>query len=307
MTESASGLYSIDEISRNLGIGKDNLRVWERRYQFPQPDRDAHGERVYSHQQLERLRLICRLLDQGYRPGKVVPLPPAQLLELADADRAKQQASVEPEIIALIDCVRNGDVEQLQAQLQQLLQQQPPAEFVLKTAAPLIRQTGNAWARGDLSIYMEHLITQQLSATLLQARSLVTAQENGFKVMLATLPGEPHGLGLTLVELLLKTESVKTLNLGTETPVDELVAACQALQPDALALSFSSMQKRPRLISSLQELANKIPASLSLLAGGEGICHLRALPERIQVVRKLEDLSQAIRSLQRTRSESSGQ
>jgi len=49
------------------------LRIWERRYGFPAPLRDAAGERVYPAEQVQRLRLLKRLLDSGHRPGRVVP------------------------------------------------------------------------------------------------------------------------------------------------------------------------------------------------------------------------------------------
>jgi DNA-binding transcriptional MerR regulator len=48
------------------------LRMWERRYRFPQPGRDSHGERVYLPEQVEKLRMIKRLMDRGQRPGKLV-------------------------------------------------------------------------------------------------------------------------------------------------------------------------------------------------------------------------------------------
>ena len=66
-------------MERQTGLGKDTLRVWERRYGFPTPSRDAHGERRYDEAQLQRLRLIKRLLDAGQRPHQVVPLPEAEL------------------------------------------------------------------------------------------------------------------------------------------------------------------------------------------------------------------------------------
>lgn len=51
---------SIADVERDTGLGKDTLRVWERRYGFPTPGRDAHGERRYDEAQLQRLRLIKR-------------------------------------------------------------------------------------------------------------------------------------------------------------------------------------------------------------------------------------------------------
>ena len=77
-------MMSIAAVERDTGLSKDTLRVWEKRYGFPTPMRDAQGERCYPLEQVERLRLIKRLLDVGHRPGRVVALPVADLQALAE-------------------------------------------------------------------------------------------------------------------------------------------------------------------------------------------------------------------------------
>ena len=57
-------MLSIAAVERDTGIGKDTLRVWERRYGFPVPERDVHGERIYPMSQVEKLRA------DGYNPRK---------------------------------------------------------------------------------------------------------------------------------------------------------------------------------------------------------------------------------------------
>jgi MerR family transcriptional regulator, light-induced transcriptional regulator len=54
---------SIAAVERDTGLTKDTLRVWERRYGFPQPDRDGGGERCYPLDQVEKLRVVKRLMD----------------------------------------------------------------------------------------------------------------------------------------------------------------------------------------------------------------------------------------------------
>ncbi|NDG58046.1 MAG: MerR family transcriptional regulator, partial [Betaproteobacteria bacterium] len=75
---------SISAVERDTGLSKDTLRVWERRYGFPEPVRDSLGERLYPVEQVERLRLIRRLMDAGHRPGKIMRMKPDQLQMLAD-------------------------------------------------------------------------------------------------------------------------------------------------------------------------------------------------------------------------------
>ena len=41
-------LLTISQVERDTGLSKDTLRIWERRYGFPNPGRDAQGERQIS-------------------------------------------------------------------------------------------------------------------------------------------------------------------------------------------------------------------------------------------------------------------
>ncbi|MBW2519281.1 MAG: MerR family transcriptional regulator, partial [Deltaproteobacteria bacterium] len=69
---------TIQQLSQEIGIGIDTLRIWERRYDFPVPCRNARGHRVYSSQQVEELRLVKKLQTFGQRPGKIFSLSPQE-------------------------------------------------------------------------------------------------------------------------------------------------------------------------------------------------------------------------------------
>ena len=69
--EAAQG-YSIRVASRLTGVSSDTLRMWERRYGFPKPERNESQVRVYSEADIERLVLISRALKAGYRSGEVI-------------------------------------------------------------------------------------------------------------------------------------------------------------------------------------------------------------------------------------------
>lgn len=60
---------------------------------------------------------------------------------------------------------------------------------------------------------------QSIPAQALQAKP---------KVLLTTLPGEPHGLGLLMVEALLALEGCPCVSLGVQTPQQELPQAAKA-------------------------------------------------------------------------------
>lgn len=71
-------LYRIGTIANLTGIAVERLRAWERRYGL-EPAHKAGKTRFYSREQLERLTLIKRLIDQGHPISTLVELDEEQL------------------------------------------------------------------------------------------------------------------------------------------------------------------------------------------------------------------------------------
>ena len=81
--QSADLILNISAVERETGLSKDVLRMWERRYGFPEPTRDDNAERQYPPEQVAKLRIIKRLMDTGMRPGKLMERSLAELNTLA--------------------------------------------------------------------------------------------------------------------------------------------------------------------------------------------------------------------------------
>ncbi len=65
-------MFPINVVEKETGISKYLLRMWERRYSFPRPIRDPKGERVYTPTDVEKLKLVKSLMEEGYRPSKII-------------------------------------------------------------------------------------------------------------------------------------------------------------------------------------------------------------------------------------------
>ena len=158
---------NISAVERETGLSKDVLRMWERRYAFPKPRRDDNGERQYSIAEVAKLRAIKRLMDIGMRPGKIIALSSDELGALAAArvGRAREVATpaLEGDVLSLI---KAHDITGLQHALATLLMRQGLQSFVRDTITPLNRAIGDAWMRGELQVFEEHLYTEQLQAAL---------------------------------------------------------------------------------------------------------------------------------------------
>jgi DNA-binding transcriptional MerR regulator len=61
--------YSIGAVARMVRIPPATLRTWEERYAVVQPVRSAGGHRLYSRQDVERLRFVADRVREGMSPG----------------------------------------------------------------------------------------------------------------------------------------------------------------------------------------------------------------------------------------------
>lgn len=77
--------YRSGAAARLAGLSVETLRVWERRYELSDTRRSAHGQRLYSAQQVQRLSLLKQLVDQGHPIGQLAHLSIERLRELAGA------------------------------------------------------------------------------------------------------------------------------------------------------------------------------------------------------------------------------
>ena len=130
-TESPAPGIGIAAVERDTGLGKDTLRIWERRYGFPRPLRDAFGERVYPPEQVEHLRLVKRLMDQGLRPGALLRQPMAELGALVAGGGAKVGADDTADWI--VPLLKARDIDPLRAELAQRLARDGLERFVIET------------------------------------------------------------------------------------------------------------------------------------------------------------------------------
>ncbi|UTW44280.1 MerR family transcriptional regulator [bacterium SCSIO 12696] len=73
---------SIGAAARMTGINPHTLRMWERRYQLGPERRSAGGQRAYTATDIDHLRLIKKLVDQGMRIKDIAQLPTKTLTSL---------------------------------------------------------------------------------------------------------------------------------------------------------------------------------------------------------------------------------
>lgn len=296
--EPSAGCYNIAAVERDTGLSKDTLRVWERRYGFPKPARDQHDERLYTLPQLEKLRLLRLLIDYGHRPGKIIGQSTAELTQLI-ASRAPEQ-SPPPEIAAILELLLQHDVDSFRNALLQALMKQGLMRFVTETVTGLNHWIGEAWLAGKVAVFDEHLYSEHIQNILRNAIIAQPGRGSAPRVLLTSLPGEKHRIGLLMVEAVLTAEGAACVALGNETPIIDIKDAAPAYRVDVVALSFSSAFTQNAALAGLGELRALLPAGVEIWGGGGALSRARKAPQDVLLLRSFDDMRYA---LQRWRAE----
>lgn len=284
----------IGSVERDTGLSKDTLRIWERRYGFPTPLRDANGERSYPPEQVEKLRTIKNLMDRGLRPGKIISLDLAELLALADTHTDAGRAPNSEHVEAVLSLIRAHQVDKVRHELSQIMVRQGAYRFLVDTVAPLNIAIGDAWVRGELEVFEEHLYTEVIQGLLRTAIASMPRAGTSPRVLLTTLPNEPHILGLLMAEIMFALDGATSVSLGTQTPMRDIIRAAASQNADIVALSFSGAYPSSQVGDALADLRARLPATIELWAGGANPALARCAMPGLCVVRGLDEVSSTL-------------
>ena len=261
---------TIGAVARATGLSTDTLRVWQKRYGFPVPERKASGHRLYSPGDVRRLRRISEALSRGHRPAQVVPMAEARLQTLLTETLG---AATVPETLAfpsLLPAVRRHDAASLTEVLFADAARLGPIEFLRRRVAPLVDEVGEAWAGGEIGIHHEHFFSERLSDVLRTIRLPYERAASGPRITLATFSGETHALGLQMAALVAAVSGLQPHLLGPDLPVAEIASAVRSRRSAAVGVSVSVSTAGSTTRDHLAQLRRATSSALPILVGGGG-------------------------------------
>jgi methylmalonyl-CoA mutase cobalamin-binding subunit len=168
--------------------------------------------------------------------------------------------------------------------------------FIADVVTPLLVDLGDAWSRGRLEVFEEHLCSESLEAVLRGAvMSLPEPPADAApRVLLATAPIEAHGLGLLMAEALFGAAGGDCMNLGRQTPLADIMMAARAHRAQIVALSFSSAVNPHQALEALSDLRAALAPGVELWAGCTLPAVQRRCPPQVRVISRLGDIEAEI-------------
>jgi MerR family transcriptional regulator, light-induced transcriptional regulator len=244
---------NIAALSRRTGVAPDTLRKWEQRYGVLQPSRTTGGQRRYDELDVARVEWLRDRLAEGYRIGEA-----AELLGGAPDVAGRTTDDLRAEIL---QAVVDADVGRLSGLLDRAFGLYAVERALAEIVAPVLREIGERWADGRISVGQEHLFSEAVRAQLERLLADARGDVRGMAV-LACAPGELHELGLLMLAVLLRADGWQVAYLGADTPATETAALAETLSAALVAISVS-MEERLDDLTSLRP-----PPGSTVVLGG---------------------------------------
>jgi MerR family transcriptional regulator, light-induced transcriptional regulator len=260
--EASAGYVRIGELSRRTGVSPELLRAWEQRYGLLEPTRSEGGFRLYSPQDEQRVAVMRAHLERGLSAAEAARLT-------IDGERPSAAAVETPALTRLAGELRDAldrlDESGAHQAIDRLLSGFSLDTVLREIVMPYLRDLGDRWARGEVSVAQEHFASQVLRGRLL---GLARGWDRGSgpRALLACMPREQHDLGLIVFGLGLRDRGWRITFLGPDTPLETLADAVGALQPDAVVLAATT----PERFDAGRDALRRLARAARLWAAGAG-------------------------------------
>lgn len=248
--------YRIQTVTQRTGIPSATLRAWERRYGFPKPSRaDGSTYRLYSEQDILDILEIKALCEEGMSPSDAVTWlrsthdhdDVSPDLETEHLHKVLQDPSNESNRIALqkiLDATRRFDHLNLEKAVREATLLGSGRRVFEEVFAPALREIGDQWHQGILSIGQEHLATELIESATRDMLRIVQPDQAPL-ILLACIENEQHALPLYGSAFLFTQWGYRVCILGANTPPQALKDSVIAMKPQAIGISIT--QQNPQI------------------------------------------------------------
>lgn len=265
--------YHIGAVAKLTGVSTHTIRVWERRYGAVSPRRSPGGTREYTEDDVDKLTLLKTLTDADHSIGQIAGLSVDELRPLLDAARDRGLApatTLDPQAAAVhrfLAALDRMDMEAAERVLLDVSQVVDPLSIVFDIMAPIVNEIGERWARGDLRISQEHAATATIRNFLGSFMRLGGPRDDAPVAAATTLSGEDHELGALMSAFVATVNGWRTIYLGPNLPVAEIVHVAETTGASLVLLSLVN-ERDDNPAEQLRDLLGALPENTRLLAGG---------------------------------------
>jgi methylmalonyl-CoA mutase cobalamin-binding domain/chain len=277
--ESREPRHPIGVVSSRTGLPQDVLRAWERRYEAVSPGRTDTGRRLYSDDDIEKLRLLRQAVESGRRISDVAGLGLGDLRSLVREDseaqansrrvaRRRKTASPDDYVEEGFEAIRGLDGPRLGRVLDEASRALSRSDLHERVIVPLLRRTGDGWRSGTLRIVNEHLASSVFRSFLGRLRWPEPSLNGRPRMVVTTVSGQAHELGALLAAATAVDCGWDAIYLGPSLPAEEIAEAAARSEAGVIGLSLVYPAIDARVSEELRNLRHYVGPDVTILVGG---------------------------------------
>ncbi|TAJ23624.1 MAG: hypothetical protein EPO68_02640 [Planctomycetota bacterium] len=167
---------------------------------------------------------------------------------------------------ALLDCDKERALREVDAALAE--SRVDPAALLDEVLPYAQREIGELWHRGSIGVAEEHFATQVTRQCI--GRLLARAQPaapGAARVVVTSLQGDGHDIGVQLVACAFELAGWRTVFLGANTPIEEVVAIARKLDAQVVALGGTLDEHRAPIAAAVRALRAGAPRARVIVGG----------------------------------------
>lgn len=273
--------YPIKVVSQMTGLSVYVIRAWEKRYNVVDPDRSDTNRRLYSEEDIEKLKLLNDAVHNGHNIGGIAKLSLTELKNLLTKENinsAKTEDTLVPspdpdkslnEIMTeCMEAIKSYDAKKLESILLNASAKFTQPILIEELIVPLVYKIGDLWHSGEIRVANEHLASSIVRSFLLNLLESYSISDSAPTMISATPRGQEHELGALIAGVVAASSGWKVIYLGASLPAEEISAVVSHLNARVVALSIVYPNDDPHLKRELKKLHQLLPAGVSMIVGG---------------------------------------
>lgn len=295
-----SAQYLISTVSKRSGVKSDLVRAWERRYQAVQPTRTAGGHRVYTDQDIARLKLLNQATNHGYSISQIAQFSLDELKRLVQQEESSSPSSIyfspaishsdkkflaEDYLEKCYAAILAFDARQLEKHFENAIVELRSQAFIEELLTPLLTRIGDRWRTGELRPIHEHMTSSVIRSLVYILRNNTPCHHNAPRMIVTTPIGQLHELGALLAAIIAELNGWQVTYLGANLPAEEIAAAVRFTHAKVVTISISFHNDDLVIPKEMRRLRRLIGQQVAVIVGGRSAGYYEAVLDEINVLK----------------------
>lgn len=253
------GKYNIKAISNMVGIQPGTLRAWERRYQILNPVRNDSGHRLYTEEDLRKLKWLTEKVSGGFTISQAVSLLETESSTVGTFEEEGEVDSpqkIRDELLTMLLSFEEGKAQDL---INHAFSLYSVEKVVIDILGSLLVTVGDMWEKGQITSAHEHYTTQVLKTRI--SMIFYSLPSNGLlpKAIAVCGPNETHEVGLLIFTLFLRRKGFEVIYLGSSIEDKDVELIVKEVDPTFLFMSCTMMENAEKTLNLTNQMIKKFP------------------------------------------------